>query len=258
MDAKGAKHTVLSLVDSGTKFGVAGRVGAARTPGSKICAEFINGSWLSWAGNPRYLQCDQGVHNKGRVASLLRSQGIEIKQAGAKRSGRTERHGGILKSMLRRMISTHQLAGEFAISAALTQCTSVKNGSYNHDGYVPSQWVLGRIPPDVTSLLQEPDRELLGVHQSIAEAEDEFGKTMLIRQWAKEAFTYLDGSQRLRRAMLRQSRPLRIPYQTGDLVSYHRRGKWYGPGRVLSQEGKSSLWLVHGGMTVLARSSSTT
>ena len=51
--------------------------------------------------------------------------------------------------------------------------------------------------------------------------------------------------------MLRQSHPIHGPYQTDDLVNYFRRGRWYGPARVLSAEGKSSLWLVHSGMTVL-------
>ena len=57
---------------------------------------------------------------------------------------------------------------------------------------------------------------------------------------------YIDSSQWLRKAMLRQSRPLRGPFQTGDLVSY-QTGKWCGPARVLGPEGTTSLCLVHGG-----------
>ena len=48
VDSGGAKHTVLSLVDSGTKFHVAGRVAAGGTPSSKSCANFISDSWFSW------------------------------------------------------------------------------------------------------------------------------------------------------------------------------------------------------------------
>ena len=142
VDNAGAKPTVLSLVDSGTKFHVAGRVAPGGTPSSKSCANFINASWLSWAGPPRYFACDQGVHNKGQVSSLMRALGVEIKQAGAQspwQIGRTERQGGILKAMLKRMIAEHQIEGEFGISAAINQATSVKNSNYNHAGYVPSQ-----------------------------------------------------------------------------------------------------------------------
>ena len=254
VDASGHKHTILSLVDSGTKFHVAGRVAPGGTPSSKSCAEFINTAWVSWAGPPAVFQVDQGVHNKGQVASLMRAHGVEIRQAGRQapwQIGRGERHGGILKAMVKRLVTAHQLAGDFAIAAAVTQSAAVKNGMYNHDGYVPSQWVLGRLPHDVTSLLGENETELLGPQQEALDPETVYGKTMQIRQWAKECFIYLDSSQRVRRAMLRQAHPVRGPYQTGDLVSYHRRGRWYGPARVLSHEGKSSLWLVHGGMTLL-------
>ena len=253
VDSAGAKHTVLSLVDLGTKFHVAGRVSDGGTPSSKVCADFINLSWFAWAGAPKYFVCDQGVHNRGKVASLMRSFGVEIRLAGRQapwQIGRTERHGGILKSMLKRVMTAQQVSGESDVAAAISYCTQTKNNCYNHDGYVPAQWVLGKIPPDISSLTEDTETEALGVHQDIVEEDGEYGRRMLIRQWAKEAFMYVDSSQRLRRAMLRQSHPLRGPYHTGDLVSYHRRGRWFGPARVLSMEGKS-IWLVHGGMTVL-------
>ncbi|CAE7591026.1 RE1 [Symbiodinium sp. CCMP2592] len=233
VDAAGQKHTILSLVDSGTKFHVAGRVAPGGTPSSKICADFINNAWLSWAGNPKFFQDD----NPWQI-------------------GRGERHGGILKAMVKRLVTAHQLSGEMAISSAVTQSATVKNAMYNHDGYVPAQWVLGRLPHDVTSILGETTVENLGPHQETDDPETVFGRTMQIRQWAKECFIYLDSNQRIRRAMLRQAHPQRGPYQSGDIVSYCRRGRWYGPARVLTQEGKSSLWLVHGGMTLLVAETS--
>ncbi|CAE7415150.1 RE1 [Symbiodinium microadriaticum] len=254
VDAAGGKHTILSLVDSGTKFHVAGRVAGGGTPSSESCANFITTAWLSWAGAPRVFLSDQGVHNKGKVSALLRSLGVEVRTAAARspwQIGRTERHGGILKSMLKRMIASNQLEGEFAISAAVSQATDVKNSQFNHEGYVPAQWVLGKLPQDLSSLVQEQEIENLGVQEELLDEQSEFGKRMLIRQWARESFMYVDSNQRLRRAMLRKARPIRGPYRTGDLVSYFRRGKWCGPARVMNMEGKSSLWLLHGGMTVL-------
>ena len=44
---------------------------------------------------------------------------------------------------------------------------------------------------------------------------------------------------------------MRGPYNVGDLVSFSRKGRWFGPARVLGHEGKSSLWLVHSGVCVL-------
>ncbi|CAE7485137.1 RE2 [Symbiodinium sp. CCMP2592] len=247
-DAAGQKHTILSVVDSGTRFHVAGWVAPGGTPTSRACAEFLNTAWFSWAGAPRIFSSDQGVHNRGHVAALLRANGVEIKMAGVKapwQIGRAERHGGILKAMMKRVIAMGHLTGEFAIKAVASQCAATKNSSFVHAGFAPSQWVLGRIPYDGTSLVQESAQEQLGTHQAIVDQEDQFGKNLLIRQWAKEAYVYVDASQRVRRAMLRQSHPVRGPYHAGDLVSYHRRGKWHGPARVLGPEGRSSLWIVH-------------
>ena len=56
--------------------------------------------------------------------------------------------------------------------------------------------------------------------------------------------------------MLRKSVPLRGPYVVGNMVSFLRRGKWYGPARVIAHEGKSSLWLLHHGVTVLVAETS--
>ena len=44
---------------------------------------------------------------------------------------------------------------------------------------------------------------------------------------------------------------MRGPYQPGDLVSFIRKDKRLGRARVLANEGPSSLWLVHNGVTVL-------
>ena len=43
--------------------------------------------------------------------------------------------------MMLKKISSHQISGELAMAAS--QCAAMKNGSYNHNGYTPSQWVLG-------------------------------------------------------------------------------------------------------------------
>ncbi|CAE7237433.1 RE2 [Symbiodinium necroappetens] len=254
VDATGEKHTILSLVDSGTKYHVASRVSGGGVPGSKVCSDMFSASWLAPFGPPKFLVCDQGVHNRGQFAALMASMGTQLRMVGARapwQLGRTERHGGILKQMMKRIIQQHQVHGGDAVNLVAQQCAAVKNGSYNHSGYCPTQWVLGKLPSEVTSLTEERDVEMLGAQEEHADDTNAFGKRLLLRQWAREAFVYIDGSQRLRRAMLRQAHPMRGPYRTGDLVSYFRKGKWFGPARVLSLEGKASYWLVHGGMTVL-------
>eukprot|EP00435_Cladocopium_sp_Y103_P052575 s19_g16.t1 len=116
-DSNGARHSILSLVDVATKFHVAGRVAGGGVPSSKICAEMINTTWFSWAGAPDYFVCDQGVHNRGKVAHLLTSHGSIIRQTAARspfQLGVGERHGGLLKEIMKRVIHERQLLGWLA------------------------------------------------------------------------------------------------------------------------------------------------
>ena len=212
---------------------------------------------MSWAGPPKYFCCDQGVHNSGRVAALLMaSPRHRIGKTGARapfQLGTGERHGGLLK----RAIHDRQLHGADTIAALCSESCRCKNVLINHGGYSPAQWVLGYTPEDVTSLSSNDPDERLGTHQALVDMEEEktpqeqFMMQLLIRQFAKEAFMKIDSSQRIRKALLRKSVPMRGPYRPGDLVCFSKKGKWYGPARILSNEGRSSLWLLHGGMTIL-------
>ncbi len=264
-DSQGQRHSILSLVDLATHFQAAFRVAGGGTPSSKVCAEAVNAGWLSWAGAPKFVVCDQGVHNKGKMSAMLVSQGTQIRQTGARaphQLGIGERHGGLLKEVLKKAIHDRQLHGSDTISALCSEACRTKNTLVNHGGYSPAQWVLGFTPQDATSLASNDHEEFLGVHQGIVDAEeqlvsadggdqDKFMLQLLVRQCAKEAFIQVDTSQRLRRAMLRTAVPMRGPYRPGDLVCFSKKGKWYGPARVVSNEGTSSLWLVHGGIMVL-------
>ena len=55
--------------------------------------------------------------------------------------------------------------------------------------------------------------------------------------------------------MLRIFVPLRGPYKAGDLVSFHRKGKWFGPGRIVGTSGRANFWLVHGGIPIIVSES---
>eukprot|EP00435_Cladocopium_sp_Y103_P066574 s39_g28.t2 len=259
-DCKGGRHSFWSLVDIATKFHVAIRVGAGGTPKSSTCAEAMNNSWIAWAGAPTYMVVDQGVHNKGRFMSLLETMGTIIRQVGVQtpwQLGTGERHGGILKEIAKHAIYDKQISGDRDMASLITECARIKNHFTNQNGYAPVQWVLGYLPTDRTSLIDGDPQEHLGVHQQVADAEDEqgpqdvFQRQLLMRQFAKEAYMRVDASQRIRKAMLRKSVPMRGPYNVGDLVSFSRKGRWFGPARVLGHEGKSSLWLVHSGVCVL-------
>ena len=263
-DAGGSRHSILSIVDLASKFQVACRVASGGVPTSQACAEAYNQSWLSWAGAPKIMVADQGVHNKGKFSALVTSHGTVIRQVGVAaphQLGIGERQGGLLKRMMIRAIHSHQLIGGTAIAALCSECAKVKNNLLNNGGYSPSQWVMGHTPEDLSSMMSHDPEENLEVHQNIINAEGEppqeqFMMQLLLRQAAKEAYVYADSSQRLRKAMLRKSVPMRGPYLVGNMVSFLRRDRWYGPARVIGHEGKSSLWLLHHGVAVLVAETS--
>ena len=247
------------MIDMATHYHIAARVGQGGTPSSRVCAEALNQCWFTPFGAPKRFVSDQGVHNKGRVYAMLKRHGVEVRSIGAQapyQLGTAERHGGILKQVMYKAIHSRQLEGAVDISALCAEASRTKNTLVNNGGYSPIQWVLGFTPDDLTSLISHDVEGALGVHQELVEEEQEtsqevFMRQLLIRQCAKEAFIHVDTSMKIRKAMLRRATTLRGPYRTGDLVCFSRRGKWYGPARVLAPEGKSSLWLVHSGVTVL-------
>ena len=260
-DAADKRHSILSVVDTTTHYHAAFWVAPGGTPSSRACAEAFNVGWMTPFGAPKQLTSDQGVHNSGRFSALLVANGVEIRKTGARapyQLGTSERHGGILKEIMKKAIHNRQLEGSETIAALCAECARTKNNLINNGGYSPVQWVLGHTPDDLTSLLSHDPEENLGIHQQLVDQEEEgienqeaFMKQLLIRQSAKEAYMQVDTSQRIRKALLRKSVPMRGPYRSGDLVCFSKKGKWYGPARVLSNEGRSSLWLIHSGVTTL-------
>ena len=264
-DCQGHRHSILSIVDNATKFQVGIRVCGGGVPGSKVCSQAMLSSWINWAGAPKFVVADQGVHNKGRFAAMLTMQGSIIRPIGARapfQLGTGERHGGILKQILKHAINEHQIFGADNISALVAESCKVKNHLSNQNGYAPVQWVLGYIPDDPTSMIDGEPEGQLGVHQAVVDAEkdeigfqDIFQKQLMMRQIAKESYMRVDASQKIRKSMLRKSQPLRGPYNVGDLVSFNKKDRWFGPARILAHEGHS-LWLIHQGVSVLVAETS--
>lgn len=258
-DAAGSRHTILSAIDMATHYHLAARVAPGGVPSSRVCAETLNNMWLIPFGAPANFVCDQGVHNRGRLQAVLQAHGTVIRRVGVRapyQLGTGERHGGMLKQIMYKAVHDRQMMGADMISALCAEACRTKNTLVNHGGYSPMQWVLGHLPDDLTSLLSHQGEEHLGVHQEVVNQEEDnqqeaFMKQLLVRQWAKEAFIQIDTSQRIRKAMLRRTTPLRGPYRTGDLICFSKKGHWYGPARVLGYEGNSSLWVVHSGVTIL-------
>ncbi|CAE7536321.1 RE2 [Symbiodinium microadriaticum] len=263
-DTLNKKYKVMSVVDLGTLFHAAVIVGeGGGPPSSGDMAKAMQMIWFSWAGPPESIVLDRGLENRGQLQKLMTAHGVQLRYIGVEspwQLGRGERHGGLLKEVIKSVVTSRQLRGRQNMEFVVTESVGIKNHRVNHNGFSPSQWVLGRNPPDLESLTTLLPEAKLGVHQEILDGETSFAQQMMIRGAAKEAFSRVDSSQRIRAAMLRKSVPGRGPFHMGDLVCFHRRQgskagwKWFGPARVIGQEGRSTLWVCHGGipMTVSA------
>ncbi|CAE7670799.1 RE2 [Symbiodinium microadriaticum] len=257
-DTRGLRHKIMSMVDLGTLFHVSAHVGTgAGPPSSALCACVLQERWFAWAGSPKTVTMDRGCENRGRLQAKLKAFGVEIRYVGLEspfQLGRGERQGSILKDIMRHTIAERQLHGVESIEMLVIEATSVKNNRIHHGGFTPCQWVLGRLPLESDALTNLGADGHLGVHQEIEDGSSTFAKQLQIRNAARQAFAQTDSASRIRSAMLRKSTPARGPYVVGDLVCFHRKdrknsqGKWYGPARVIGHEGKSTMWIIHGGV----------
>ena len=259
-DSSGNRHTILSAVDVGTVYHQCWWVASGGMAKSSVCAEALLNGWIVPFGPPEVIVCDRGMRNQGRLKDLLRVHGIRLRYTGVEapfQLGRGERQGALFKEIMYVAMEEQQAIGVRDIKTLIAETCVVKNMKINHQGFSPYQWVIGKRPVDETSLTaEEADGRFLGVQEEVHEPEDEFAFRLQVRQAAKIAFTRVDSSRRVRAALLRKSVPLRGPYSPGDLVCFHRKNRWHGPARVIGKEGRSAVWLVHGGVPLVAAESS--
>ena len=253
-DAEGVRYHVLHAVCSGTTFQVGEVLGlASGVPSSKTCLEAFSRFWLSWAGTPTTLLVDRGTHNRGIFQMELEKLGINVKSIATEaphQIARTERHGGLLKSMVRRIINAVQAVGSLEVQLALTQALETKNRLGNVGGFSPAQWVLGRNPK--LGGWTDEDEEAVVIHDE--DPSSTFNRRGAMREAARSAWATEDSLKRVRKAMLRKGGSETQRFQQGDLVAFMRKKqgalRWYGPARVLTMEGKN-VWILHGGVPIL-------
>ena len=72
-------------------------------------------SWVSWAGWPKELTADRGLHNRGEFSRMLGAHGICPKNVGLEspeQLGRVERHGALWKKVAGRTVHSQRIKGE--------------------------------------------------------------------------------------------------------------------------------------------------
>ena len=250
-DVTGQKYQVLNMVCIGTCFQQAEvvKVGAGQAS-SRSCLDALIKRWFSWAGHPVAIMCDRGLHNRGVLQQYMDEHNIQVHHVpleSPESLSRVERHGGLLKALFRRVCTEVGACTKEQVESCITQVLSVENDSARVGGFSPSQWVLGRAPRGVASLMSEEDHAQLGAIQARHDPSSIFALQHLARIEAQKAFVHLDCSRRVQRALTRNASVFDREFNIGDLVTFRRdnqRGgtSWSPTCRVIGHENQKNIW----------------
>ena len=259
LDAEGTKFQVLNMICLGTCFQLAEIVRqGSGTPSSAKCLDALKRRWMTWAGHPTTIHCDRGLRNRGTLASWMAAHGVQVHHAPLETLeaiGRVERHGGVLKG-----IAQTQAVGWVDLQSVVDECCTTKNHLLRTGGYSPAQWVLGKAPKGVPSLVDEEGWADLGSIQDSLDPESKFALQHQARAEAKKAFVHMDTSKRVQRALLRNAKPIPQTYAVGDVVTFRRdksgKAVWSPASRVIGHEGseQQDVWVLCEGIPVLVSS----
>lgn len=141
-------------------------------------------------------------------------------------------------------------------------CATTRNEQLRRCGFSPSQWFLGRDSRQA-AMLRDLDQQNNVATASQALAHPDFYQQVRLREQAAIAFHEEHARDTWRRAIAGRSRPIRGPYQVGQLVYAFRKrargllstrhGVWIGPGRVVGVESESGnptpriVWMAYNG-----------
>ena len=169
---------------------------------------------------------------------------IEVKTTAAYSpwsNGLLDRHNQTLTDTLLKLKADNNCDWDVALSWDLM----AKNALDNEHGYSPYQLVFGR-NPNLSSVLTDKLPALEGTTMS-----EIVGKHIEALHSARAAFTRSECSERIRRALRKQTHPSGISYQTGEKVYYKRPDskEWKGSGVVIGQDG-AVVFVRHGGILV--------
>ena len=237
-----SKLWYLHIIDEFTRFSSGAIITSKRPTVFVRC--FIK-NWIGIHGAPRKLYSDNGGEfSNDEVRDMCQNFNIEIKTTAAYSpwsNGLLERHNYTLTEILRKVKSDQNCDWDVALHWALM----AKNSLANNHGYSPYQLVFGR-NPKLPSILcdKAPALEAKTYSSTVADHINTLHA-------ARKAFVEAESSERLRRAIRKNTRHLPEKYVTGEKVYYKRpdQPEWKGPGVVIGHDG-AIVFIRHGGLVV--------
>ena len=252
------KYQVLTCVDLATDF--AQQIIVEK--GSNQLSKAFHEIWTRPFGAPKVIYSDPSSSTlSADFQAYLVHNGISLLHCGTEahwQLGRVETANRILRNMAQRVWQTTSRPAAEVIET----CASVRNQQLRKHGYSPSQWFLGqdsKHPAMMTDIEEQGNYPV----QSQVLACPSFHAKVLLREEACRAFVEEHARDTWRRALAGRNRPMRGPYQAGQLVYFFRKrargllstrhGVWYGPGKVIGLESSSQgviprvVWVAFNG-----------
>jgi hypothetical protein len=230
-DAAGTVYDILNCVDYGTTFQQAFIVREAETngvPSSSNCLQAFVKGWVQPFGWPKVVAADRGTHNRGVFTQTLSKKGVRVNPAALEspeQIGRVERRNATLKHMMIKVIKETNAIGRAAIDMVIAECICAINELARHGGFAPVQWVIGKLPRNPATVVNEDEYADIGAMQAHLDGPTAFALQAEYRLNARKEFVKYDCGKRVQRGILRNATPINGPYKVGDIISYCRRAR---------------------------------
>ena len=210
--------------------------------------------WKRWAGIPLRVLMDNGREFDQEFLHGLEYDGSYYDTTAAyspHQNGMAERRGGVWKNTFLKTVENVSPTNRHEVDEIVDQTNFAVNTLPRMDGYSPHQHVFGKehgIPGNL-----ELRDEKLGETSALQAGETMYLRRQEIRNKAQQSYIQAHEEDRVKRAVNHRTRPIRGPYNPGDMVYFWRmwpkekKASWHGPGTVVGyHDGKSKLWVASG------------
>ena len=252
VDSQGARHEMMSVLDIGTGFHLAGILqGHSETA---VEETFCN-IWSNTFGAPGTLALDLETGLQKGFGRYCEWHGSKVRRSAGQahwQQGAVERHGRLWKEVFARVCDDNSVTEE-DLSMAVTSVNQAINSLRRTSGFSPAQAVWGRDASVPGELLGEGDPAQFDY---LITTDRQRAREHAIQTAARVAYFRCQSDSRLRRALLQRSRVVPEELNIGDQVFFYRKPRntknwfWYGPSVVIGKEG-SNLWLSYSGRCYL-------
>ena len=240
---------LLHMIDLATRFCVSAVIHKKE---KQVIIDNVIEKWIGTGlGCPKKILTDnRGEFANDEFRDMCENLNITVMTTAAESpfsNGICERNHAVIDEMVHKILTDQP---NIRLSTAVAWAVHAKNTLQMVGGYSPYQLVFG-CNPQLPSVCCDDPPALEGTTTS-----EMFAKHLNALHNGRQAFLKAETSERIRRALRHQIRPIEKQYKTGDSVFYKRDNcnEWKGPGTVIGQDGKVVL-IRHGSNCMRVHSS---